>query len=298
MTATINVNGAVVFWRAGVCARQPLLDGLTALGYARHAPDARSHYAALTSALKRVYGQLGSSDVRYLVRGLAKCEGCEVLKEVVRSAEQGGNQYAREDVVVATADGELLACQREDAVRAAFSIEKGRLHPAQVTDSLVGLLSALHGVTLRPNGGVYWLPEGAMPMWQTLQQVFERASVDGGTRLYSVRVAYDSDAMRAVVDAITAEVESAADAMAAELAETGDDVLGSRALETRKSRAMDLRAKVLEYEALLGTSLEALRARLETVETRAATLIIEASAAKLAEQQGKGGDVSAMFGAR
>jgi hypothetical protein len=85
----------------------------------------------------------------------------------------------------------------------------------------------------------------------------------------------DADAVRAVRDAIVAEVTGQAAALHEEVL-SGE--LGTRALEHRRALADSLRDKILLYEDLLQQSLPALHDAVDTVDQTAAAAVLLASA--------------------
>ena len=86
--------------------------------------------------------------------------------------------------------------------------------------------------------------------------------------MYVLRHRLDADAVRAVRDAVVAEVQAEADRIRDEVA-AGD--LGGRALETRKKQAAELRDKVLLYEDLLSVGLPGLHTAVDQADQAAAT---------------------------
>jgi hypothetical protein len=85
----------------------------------------------------------------------------------------------------------------------------------------------------------------------------------------------DADAVRAVRDAVVAEVQ-------AEASRIHDEVLsgelGGRALDTRRSRARELQEKISLYEHLLDVGLEGLHAAVDRADQAAAAAVLLASA--------------------
>ena len=98
--------------------------------------------------------------------------------------------------------------------------------------------------------------------------------------MYVLRHRLDADAVRAVRDAVVAEVQAEADRICEEVA-AGD--LGGRALETRKKQAADLRQKVLLYEDLLSVGLAGLHQAVDRADQAAATAALLLGAHGFAE---------------
>src|SRR5438128_2524495 len=69
-------------------------------------------------------------------------------------------------------------------------------------------LDAMGGTRLRPSGGLYWLKDGAdLDRFAELSRKVEAAACLGSkSSVYIIRHAMDLDALRAVRDAINAEI--------------------------------------------------------------------------------------------
>jgi hypothetical protein len=147
------------------------------------------------------------------------------------------------------------------------------LHTSQVSTALVAVLDALSGTRLRPSGGLYWLPARQLDERQRAVSAVESAAEGKPSAVYVLR--HRLDAVRAVRDAIVAEVQ-------AESARIHDEVvggeLGSRALETRRSEAGQLRQKIALYEGLLNVGLEGLYHAVDRADQAVAAAVLLASA--------------------
>src|SRR5205085_2274259 len=142
---------------------------------------------------------------------------------------------------------------RAVAVQGAYQSQLGRLSACQVSSALVRIIESMGGTRLRPSGAIYWLPGNRIDEWGRIARSFEIAADGALSAVYTLRHRLDEDAVRAVRDAVVAEVQ-------AEATRIKDDVLigelGSKALATRKQQASDLRQKVLLYEDLLSVALK------------------------------------------
>jgi hypothetical protein len=277
MTAMLRVDGSVTFWSlADNTNLDTLKAGLAAIphparydGWASYAPAPRSDNACLKDALSRLYGR------KCLVRPLAKRDGFALLKEVphrdnvemVNQCSVTVNGAGAIEVLRGWCDGALL--------RDAMEEERKLVKPAQVTASLVAvLLKDLGAVTLRPSGGIYWVPDASLATWHQVSKAVEGAAATGKSAVYRITHQFDGDSIRAVRDALLDEVLREADRIEREV-DQGE--LGERALKSRANEAQLLGRKVAEYEAILNERLP-LAAEL----TRKAELM--ATAAKLLAQ--------------
>lgn len=267
-----NISGAVTFWTLPERLDHGVLKaGLVAAGFGGSAPEPSSGVPALKRALMRV-----AAGRRRLVRPLPcskdgdfathNARGYSVVDETVlgeRTLPDGTKTtelaHAESYCVVLLPGGESLVFDREspeaDSVRKAFAEESGVVTDVQVSSALVGVLWRLRAISLRPTGGVYYLPQNGLVAWANVSKAVVEAADAAGTnpaRIYQVRTQIDDEAVRAVADAVTRELDQAAAAIEAALSDS-DHPLGRRALDTKAEDAAALAEKAKFYETLLGT---------------------------------------------
>lgn len=273
----LKIGGAVVFWSVGEHTdRNILLSGWTRQGMEKYIPDPRPAMGALKDALGQVYP--GSDK---LIRPLKEKDGF-----VVKLEERGKDDNSYSTIVTVKVDPKTIGeapeiffvpfnGQSQDVVDA-FNKHLGFLRGAQVGGSLVNILDYLGGCRLRPSGAVYWLPEKSVALWRDLAESVELAAAQGcSNKVYLIRSVMDQDAIKAVRDAIIAEITTEAARIEAEI--NGGE-LGSRALENRKEEAAALRSKIADYEGLLGQGLGDLLKLAETAELSAASASLRLAA--------------------
>lgn len=264
--SALDVGGAVVFWTASEFTdRDKLKAGLVLLGLDQFVPDPRPPASVLKDALEEALG-----GARVLVRPLADRDGFTVVKE---ERGQNANSYATELIArVRNPDLPTVEYEPDDdrAVRVnrAFRRHLGRIPGGQLSACLVKVVEFLGGTRLRPTGAVYWVPGLKLDEWALAAQAVEAAADGKPSAVYLLRHRLDADAVRAVRDAVVAEVQAATTRISDDV-KAGD--LGSRALETRKQQACDLRDKVLLYEDLLSVGLAELHRAIDVADQTAAT---------------------------
>jgi len=264
--STFDVGGAVVFWTASECTnRDKLRIGLQAIQLAQFVPDPRPPASVLKDALEETLG-----GARILVRPLADRDGFTVIKE---ERGQNANYYATELIArVRNPNVPTIEYDPYDArairVNESFQRHSSTIPATQLSACLVKIVDALGGTRLRPTGAVYWIPQHKLDEWSLVAQAVESASEGKPSAVYLLRHRLDSEAIRAIRDAVICEVQAATTRMADEIA-IGD--LGSRALETRKVLAQELREKVLLYEDLLSVGLTELHRAIDQADQAAAT---------------------------
>jgi len=237
----LAAGGAVTFWSLAEATDRPRLDrGFAALGLQSFVPDPRPAPACLRDALEDVLG-----GARVLVRPLATRDGFAVVNE---DRGTDANAYSTR-LVARVRDGQAPTFDpwTPDAPRVAEAYEQhlGRIPGHQLSAALVKVVEHLGGTRLRPGGAVYWVPGPRLDDWARVAEAAERAADGRPSAVYVLRHRLDADAVRAVRDAVVAEVQAEAVRICDEVAARD---LGGRGLETRKKQAADLRDKVLLYE--------------------------------------------------
>lgn len=181
-----------------------------------------------------------------------------MVKEVRGNERNGYEHLARAEV---TAGGAPLVVsgspnwtgEDSDRVYAQFAAYSGQVPAGRLASALVRMLSSFGAVRLRPTGGIYYLPGAKLARWQEAVAVVEGA---GKNAVYLMQQSLTPETVRAVRDALTAEIEAAAARIEEEIL-SGD--LGERALATRVSEAAALRVKAEAYESILGVGLDHLK---------------------------------------
>jgi hypothetical protein len=264
--STLDVGGAVVFWTASEFTdREKLRAGLAPLGFDEFIPDPRPHASVLKDALEEALG-----GPRVLVRPLADRDGFTVVRE---ERGKSTNSYTTDLIArVATPDSVNIDYdpldERASLVNAAFRKHRGRIPAVQLSGCLVKVVEFLGGTRLRPTGAVYWIPGPKLDDWASVARAVEQSSDGRPSAVYCIRHRLDPDAVRAIRDALVAEVQGDAGRICDEVT-SGD--LGTRALETRKRQASELRDKVLLYEDLLSVGLVDLHRVVDAADQAAAS---------------------------
>lgn len=157
------------------------------------------------------------------------------------------------------------------AIRGAFERHLRELHAAAVSAWLVKRVAAHGGIALRDTGGIYFLPRMATDRWRQLTRATKGATAH---TLFEIPALRSDEAIEAVVDALSSEVITDTQELAAKLV---DGTMGLRALDRRADECGETLAKVASYEGLVGRKLDGLRARVEALKG-------EVVAAKLAAE--------------
>jgi hypothetical protein len=279
----LDVGGAVTFWSLADWSDRPRLVATFARsGLAAFVPDPRPAPACLKDALEDILG-----GPRVLVRPLASRDGFAVVRE---DRGVAANAYATL-LTASVRDGTdpVFDPWSPDADRAADAYRRqlGRVPAGQLSAALVRVVESLGGTRLRPGGAVYWVPGNRLDEWAAAGKAAEQAAEGRPSAVYVLRHRLDSDAVRAVRDAVVTEVRAEAERISDEVA--GGE-LGGRALETRKRQAAELRQKVLLYEDLLSVGLAGLHQAVDRADQAAATAALLLASHGFAEPAAAGAD--------
>jgi hypothetical protein len=270
---SVNVSGATIFWSVSELSHGEMVrQGLEVLGLGAFAPEPRTPAAALRDAMEGVF-----TAPNQLVRPLKTRDGFVVVEEA-----RGLDENAYRHIAAAKIDNNarITLTPYNPGLAAElvgrFNEHMGLIRASQVSASLVGILDAMGGTRLRPQGSIYYLPEHKLDVWQAVAFVYEKAGKGRPNSIYVMRNLMDSAAIRAVRDAITAEVHGEAARLNREI-QSGE--LGERALEHRKMQAEELRRKINLYEDVLSVGLDQLHQAVDYAEQAAAVAALQLTVA-------------------
>jgi hypothetical protein len=288
------VGGSVIWWRlAKSTALDTLSSGFKGLGLENYIPEPRTAMSCLRAALSDRYEVEDKKTERLVVRSVPK--GFVVVKETPKDAKRAGDDWGEVVATVALSDDEKDVVMDpwdrtiHDEIVMAMTEAKKWLSSGAVGGALVKIIE-VWGLSLRPNGGVYWLPKDMVSCWDSVTSVIVTASASKDkdskdvdpNRVFKLNVEADTDMVEAIGDILTNEVECELDRMERELA-SGD--LGTRAIETREARAQHLLNKVSKYEQSFQKKLTGLQEQFARSESAAAMAKL-AAIVKAEQEQG------------
>lgn len=257
VTESVPRAGSILMWTlSGTTDLTALAQALDEGGWRGPVPAPTSP----ASALRRAVAGLKSRDV--LVHPVGRGNGF-ALVDVHHGQKAEDLAFTTRSTVTLDAVGRPVVRNTSSAlaaqVREAFDAATDSLAPDEVSAWLIKCArSVLDGVAMRGNGGVYFVPHPRLDQLETLVSALRTCSKHS---IYRIPAVAGDDAVQAILDAVEIEAKAEADNLEAALAKG----LGLRGLQHRIERADEVALKVERYEALLGTKLEALRARLETL---------------------------------
>lgn len=270
--STVNYdayNGAIILFNCGPTSRQLCAEKLAQLreGFDKLVPNERTPEACLKSALLQFCDEHKTKlrDLQVQSHKNPKVNGYEIV--VIERDESHNDYYKSFSVKHDASDGLLsfdFSVQRSDAdtIRALFEEHKGMLTAAGVGTMLVSVLGKLGAVTMREQGGIYWLPIANLPVWRELAKLLEGTP----NKLFDMVTGIDAGTVRAVSHFIHEEVEKA-------VAVLTDDVTRNlqteEAIERRLVVAHSLHDRVKLYENLLGETMQDLHQAVNSCEQAA-----------------------------
>lgn len=273
ITRETTFKGKNVFFTLGSKTNtEKLKESLDQLGLGSFAPDNNTKKSALKQALYSV-----CANRRRLIRPLPGERGYAIVSE--KRDEDGVSLEHTVDFDALLPNGSDVPVYRdpdtgqpcnpseEDKILHRFQIELGRLPSPKVSLALVRILDHMHAISLRPTGGIYWLPQGAVTKFQEVAKAFEEASEDNSNIMYFQTTAMDDDLRHTVIESLKRSIGGEVSAMEEEVM-SGD--LGKRAIKTKQERCDKLRARVLGYQKMFDVTLKELEEHLDTVESATA----------------------------
>lgn len=156
-----------------------------------------------------------------------------------------------------------------------FPVERASLAPADISAWLIKLANGKSATSLRDSGGIYFVPRGHVEFWRQVGRAVEKC----GHKVFKIPALHNTEAVEAILDAITTEANAEVEAIENDLEKIGDEAPGKRALDSRATRCRDLLKKVAEYEALLGVRLPEIQQRVEDLSSAVATAALAATGA-------------------
>lgn len=263
--ADVKGGGSSVYWSITAEFDRGLVKaGLANIGLAHRTPQPRTDEAALAHALRGVYNDTKKYSV--VAKEKQSDDGFEVMG-IQRGKGAQRNQYsltATYKVGPAGVEHVDGSGQELGRVRTAYMEAKACITHSAVGKSLVDLVTLdLGGVSLRPHGGIYWVPGSGMETLDKFGQVLSMSRTSGRCDIYRLTSVMDVETVKAVRDAL-------ADEVAKEITELEQDMAkpetGKRALINRQKHAEAVMAKLKDYESILGQSLKQMMEPMERAE--------------------------------
>ena len=259
-----NIAGALVFWNFGPGTElYKLRNALEDNGFYHYSPERMTDAAALKASLAKEFP--GDKIFTVDVDGLAVFEIVKIVKK-----DRERNTY--EHILTASVnsrqeiDYDLPDHDRDQRIKEQFRGYTTLVPTSQLTAVMVEIVASLGGLSMRPAGGVYWIPETNWQRWKALADSIETTGPKN--RLDACRVILDQHCIKSVQEALTNEIDREAKLIQETI---NDQDKGKRATNSARKRAEALRDKVSEYERAFSIPLAELTKRLDEATTIEAT---------------------------
>jgi len=277
MTALQNdIAGSAVFWTLGESTDyNALSNALSACGFRKFIPERMTDYAALKAALEHCFPD----------HEIFPVKGAGTTFEVVsvrRDQFDKRNNFSHVLTASVTASLTIDTDQFDTAIDARiteqFQINRNTVPYHNVSRCLVDIVFDLQGTTLRPSGGIYWIPNNNFERWETVAAAVESAG--SKNQAFALRTFLDEHSATVLRAALSAEIAREARSIDETL---HDPVTGLKAAATAKKKARSLRAKIEAYESAFSMALPDLKRALDDATNQEATanLLDAASAGPL-----------------
>lgn len=264
--------GLISYWSLSSSDINRLRDSFEKLELVSFIPEQTTPLVALRSAMEQVFkGKL--------IRRL-KHKGFVAVTEQRGDVE---NEYQNEaSIAIDESDGESLimgpnvSTDDADSVRTAYREARMILTPAAGGAMLSKLVvERMQGTTLRPSGGIYWMPGEALAKWREVAAAVEAAAVVRGNEtrssVFLVSHELNEESIRAVASAIQQEAEQEAERIKRDLTSG----IGTRAMETRVRDSNALQEKLQRYRQILDVSTRQLSTNVEDLSVETARAVID-----------------------
>ena len=271
-TQSIRAIGLIVTWTPnGDAELGKIVEAFEVAGFGDFTPTARTKKDALRWALVARHSRVNN-------RVAPTGNGYELITEtpVVSTTTVEYNHvmsaWINEDDTVGCDDPARLA-----EVQSWVAESERRIDGGVMSQKLSAVVRKLNGVSIRANGGAYWLPEKSAAPWLALVEAFKKAG--SPMRLQSYSITGDPE----TVDALVGNVEDQIKAQVANIEEMiSDPTQGAKALGARYDEIEKLSVQLGAYKSSLGRNFEALSKYVDDVELRAGQA---AMAAQMAANQ-------------
>lgn len=262
-----NLAGATCFWTLGEETDFTKFDAeLRAAGFSKFAPEKPTDFAALRDIL---YADFGSDHV-YSVKNQAQ-PTFEVVSVRPAAGQDtlGRNDYGHKLTARVTTAGNIETdtgdAATDDRLTHLFRTKRNQVSYHALSRCLVDIVYHLNGTTLRPSGGIYFLPNAAFERWEMIANAVEQSGPKN--RCFAMRMVMDEHAAAAIREALTAEIEREAKEIDAAF---HNPELGIRAKATQSEHARQLRRKIETYEQTFELMLPDLKRQLDQATGREA----------------------------
>jgi hypothetical protein len=271
-----DIAGSSVFWTISENTDfSQFTNALKSAGFSKHLPERQTEYAALRDALTA--DQAGAEVFPIKGAATATFEVVSVRRDVDAADTSKRNVFEHRLTAWVTAAGNVQTdtydSATDDRLTAAFRRNREKVPFHNVSRSLVSIVYALNGVTLRPSGGFYWVPNAAFERWEMVARALELSGPRN--RAFALRVVLDEHSAAAMREALANEIARECQEIDTVLSDPQHSL---KSAKTQKDKAKQLRRKIESYEHQFTLSLADLKTNLDrAVGIEAVATILESA---------------------
>jgi hypothetical protein len=278
----LSIAGSAVYWNCAVESdREKILTELDALGHKDLAPGKRTGFAAAKRAAQLVFPGSG-----FHIGNLDK-KGGVTIEKIVHSTDTE-NDYPQVAYLKIDDAGELTTVvitdpgadinkriQLRESLTNEFATAKAQCGATAIGIALTKTCKQLGGVSLRDNGGVWFVPEFSQELFRKIVAVFEGSALTGRNLVQSLTVAKTDETIRGVHESLCGGITERINEIRTELARDP----GKRLRKNRKDEVSRLLDQAKSYQSLLGDNLEDTKKALGELKTQLTVEKVAAAAA-------------------
>ncbi|MEO2035001.1 MAG: DUF6744 family protein [Planctomycetaceae bacterium] len=267
----LTIAGSAVYWNCAVESdREKIATELADLGHEDLAPGERTGFAAAKRAAQVVFPGSG-----YHLGNLEK-QGGVTIERVVHSTDTE-NDYPQVAYLTVDETGHLTGVvitddsldinqriQLRESLRTNFDEAKAQCGATSIGIALTKACKKLGGVSLRDNGGVWFIPEFSQDLFRKIVTVFEGSALAGRSLVQSLTVAKTDETIRGVHESLCGGITERIAEIRTELARDP----GKRLRANRTAEVSSLLDQAKSYESLLGDNLEDTKKALTELKTQ------------------------------
>ena len=275
--STVQNAGAVTWWRlSGDVDAQRLFRAWDARGWdIADLPTQPSNASTLRRVLREKFG--GPRCLIQALNGVAFAVVDVAVVSTDAAAPMADAEYTtrfkiRLDAIDELLESDSLTGSELAHLQTEYDRARSTYEASTLSGWLVGQVEQRKAIRLRDTGGIYFVPEGYVQSWRSFGEVLAEAS---DSRVYEVPAVKNEQAMVALVEALSQELQSRVTLLDQDIADRG-----VRGLRSKAARCEELAEKVRVYESLFSVKLDALNDMVSRLDGRIveATLVAEAEA--------------------
>jgi hypothetical protein len=277
-------DGMFVWWEPGRIKVSDLRDALTAAGYLHLMPKSSTVASALRETLN---GFIEAAKIK--VRGSPvvisplreDIKGFEAVRQdrgdtenfhdfVISVVEDNGAVKIAKHNPQYVPQADIIKDQLEEKMTEVFQAQLDWIPTSMATSTLARVVQAMGGIVCRRAGGIYFLPEKSAGVFGQLADAMDAADGELSVTITVFPLNPGERSYRLVLESIRKEVNEGLVEIESALADLGDRKQRSDG-QTNRLNALDaMKAKLTQYESLLGVTMQDMHDAVEKVKSAVA----------------------------